>query len=414
MTTMDSRAAVIMQQIETLAKISSLSSGVERVYLSEQHALANQQLMTWMQEAGLEAWQDSVGNVRGRKVSSQPTQKRLLIGSHSDTVTNAGKYDGTLGVLLAIEALAQLKDIDLPFDVDVLAFADEEGTRFNTTLIGSSGVAGCFDPKWLDIRDSQQISMAEAMLTFGLDPNKAGTDAYRPEDVGGYLEAHIEQGPVLEAQQSSVGVVSAIAGAKRYQFEVRGMAGHAGTVPMALRQDALCGFAEMVSVIEAFAIEHNIVATVGKCHVQGGAVNVIAGEVSFTLDIRSQSQAQLEGCCHSLIVKLEQLAQNRHLSLNHDLLYEASAAPCSDSLQTLWKQAVQRHLGVLPSTMPSGAGHDGLAIAKLTDIGMLFIRCDRGISHHPDENVNVGDVADALGCFIEAIKLAQLPAIAKV
>lgn len=414
MTTMDSRAAAIMQQIETLAQISSLSNGVERVYLSEQHAIANQQLMTWMQEAGLEAWQDSVGNVRGRKVSSQPTQKRLLIGSHSDTVTNAGKYDGTLGVLLAIASLAELKEVDLPFDVDVLAFADEEGTRFNTTLIGSSGVAGCFDPKWLDIRDRNQVSMAEAMLSFGLEPSRAGADAYCANEVGGYLEAHIEQGPVLEAQQRSVGVVSAIAGAKRYQFHLRGMAGHAGTVPMTLRQDALCGFADMVTAIEAFAIEQHIVATVGKCHVEGGAVNVIAGEVSFTLDIRSQSQAQLEGCCHRLLAQLEQLAQNRHLSLSSDLLYEASAAPCSDALQTLWKQAVQSYLNVSPCVLPSGAGHDGLAMAKLTEIGMLFIRCDKGISHHPDENVNVGDVADALGCFIEAIKQAKLPAITSV
>lgn len=203
-------------------------------------------------------------------------------------------------MLLAIETLALLRDETFPFHIDVVAFADEEGTRFDTTLIGSAAVAGCFKPEWLDVADAQGITMAQAMRDFGLDPALAGSDARQPEETLAYLEVHIEQGPVLEAENLPVGVVTGIAGAKRFQCQLRGEAGHAGTVPVNYRHDALCGAAEMISCIEAFARQHEIVATVGKCEVMPGAVNVIPDDVRFTIDIRSLSQSQLERCTQVL------------------------------------------------------------------------------------------------------------------
>ena len=334
-------ATKIMQWADHLATFTAMEGGLLRAYLTPEHKLAHQQIEEWMQQAGLQTWEDSVGNQWGRKVSSNPTLPTLLIGSHSDTVANAGKYDGNLGVLLAIEAMFQLVGEELPFHVDIVAFADEEGTRFNTTLIGSSAVAGCFQQDWLAIQDSQGISMAQAMRDFGLDPALAGQDQKTKEDTLAYLEVHIEQGPVLEDLDLAVGVVTGIAGAKRYQFKLKGMAGHAGTVPLALRRDAMSGAAQMISAIEKFAFEHQIVATVGRCDVFPGAVNVIAGEVHFTVDIRSQSQSTLENCCTLLLQQLSDIAEARQLTLQHEKLYQAEAVLCSDDLQQKWGEVVE-------------------------------------------------------------------------
>lgn len=397
-------AQKLMQQADILATYSALPEQLLRAYLTPEHKQAHQQIATWMTEAGLQVWQDSVGNQWGRKVANDPSLPTLIIGSHSDTVVNAGKYDGNLGVLLGIEALSLLKDVELPFNVDVVAFADEEGTRFNTTLIGSSAVAGCFQSDWLKIQDANGISMQQAMIDFGLQPELVGSDKRKAEDVLAYLEVHIEQGPVLESKNLAVGVVTAIAGAKRYQLKVKGMAGHAGTVPIELRQDALCGVAEMISSIEAFARQHDIVATVGKCTVPSGAVNVIPGEVNFTLDIRSQDQSSLDNCCEQLFKSLQGIAQSRCLQLRHEKIYQANAVPCSERLQQKWGDVVKQQTQQTPCFLHSGAGHDALAMYQLTEVGMLFVRCEKGISHHPREQVETADVQVALNCLVEMIK----------
>ncbi|EKO3991821.1 allantoate amidohydrolase [Vibrio fluvialis] len=402
--TMAQQAKELMEQADTLAQFSADEGAITRAYLTPQHRAAHDQLAQWMRDAGLETWQDSVGNQWGRKVSANPTQPTLILGSHSDTVTNAGKYDGNLGVLLAIETLAQLADEAFPFHIDVVAFADEEGTRFNTTLIGSSGVAGCFNPQWLNVKDADGISMAEAMRTFGLDPNQAGCDARKAKETLAYLEVHIEQGPVLEAENLPVGVVTGIAGAKRFQCQVKGMAGHAGTVPVDLRRDALCGAAEMIIAIEKFAQQNGIVATVGKCDVLPGAVNVIPGESRFTIDIRSLSQPTLEQCTVGLLKQLADIARHRNLVFHHENIYQAEAVLCSDNLQQQWADVVETVTQNAPRFLPSGAGHDGLAMTKLTDIGMLFVRCEKGISHNPREQVMEADVLTALSCFVEMVK----------
>lgn len=403
-----SSAEKVMQWADKLATYSAMQGGLTRAYLTPEHKQAHQQIAIWMKEAGLESWQDSVGNQWGRKSAADPLLPTLIIGSHSDTVANAGKYDGNLGILLAIEALHQLQGVDLPFNVDVVAFADEEGTRFNTTLIGSSATAGCFQSDWLAVQDNQGISMAQAMTDFGLNPDLAGTDNREPEQTLAYLEVHIEQGPVLENQDLAVGVVTGIAGAKRYQFKLLGMAGHAGTVPLGLRRDALCGAAQMISAIEAFAIEHNIVATVGKCDLFPDAVNVIPGEVHFTVDIRSQDQAVLDDCCAKLLVQLVDIAQQRQLQLSHEMLYQAEAVLCSDDLQKSWSEVVQKNIAQPACHLSSGAGHDAMVMTKITDIGMLFVRCEKGISHHPKEQVLEQDVAIALTCLVDMIKKLAL------
>lgn len=398
-------ASKVMQQADKLAEFSAMNEGLLRAYLTPEHKQAHAQIGQWMTSAGLRTWQDSVGNQWARKVSSNPTLPTLIIGSHSDTVANAGKYDGNLGILLGIEAMNQLSDHDFPFHIDIVAFADEEGTRFNTTLIGSSAVAGHFKAEWLDIEDSQGVTMGQAMRDFGLDPALAGQDKQLAEQVLAYLEVHIEQGPVLESKDLAVGVVTAIAGAKRFQLKAKGMAGHAGTVPQDLRQDALCGVAEMISTIERFAQENEIVATVGKCEVKPGAVNVIPGEVHFTLDIRSQKQDILESCCAELLNKLEKIAIQRNLLLQNEVFYQAEAVPCSETLQQQWADVVEKQTRKEACLLHSGAGHDAMMMANITDIAMLFVRCEKGISHHPREQVMTSDVDMALKCLIEMIQV---------
>ncbi|CAE6902694.1 Peptidase family M20/M25/M40 [Vibrio sp. B1FLJ16] len=402
----------VMERADQLARFTSMQDGLKRTYLSPEHKQAHHQIGEWMLQAGLETWQDSVGNQWGRKVSSNPTMPTLIIGSHSDTVADAGKYDGNLGILLGISALEQLKNVELPFHVDVVAFADEEGTRFNSTLIGSSAVGGVFDPNWLSLKDQDDITMAQAMIEFGLSPEEVGKDSRSPDEVMAYLEVHIEQGPVLEAQNQTVGVVTGIAGAKRFQFQVKGLAGHAGTVPMGMRMDALCAVAEMITTIENYATEQSatenkVVATVGKCEVSPGSVNVIPGEVNFTLDIRSLEQAQLESACDDLLTALNAIAEQRGVGFSERLLYQASAVPCDETLQSQWGDIVSRVTESEPVFLPSGAGHDALAMVHLTSVGMLFVRCDKGISHNPLESVQEDDVAVALQCLTQMILALQ-------
>ncbi|MGR0278387.1 allantoate amidohydrolase [Marinomonas dokdonensis] len=399
-----SRAAKVMEQAEVLATFTDIDYGLSRSYLTPEHKAANGQIATWMQQAGLEIWQDSVGNQWGRKVAKDPSLPTLLLGSHSDTVVNAGKYDGMLGVLLAIEALDALKEEEFPFHIDVVAFADEEGTRFNTTLIGSSAVSGDFDPAWLEVEDANGITMAQAMETFGLDPALAGKDNRTREEILAYLEVHIEQGPVLENEDLAVGVVTGIAGAKRYQVSLTGVAGHAGTVPMSLRQDALPCAAQMMLAIEKYAMENGVVATVGKCQVEPGAVNVIPGKVTFTIDIRSQVQSRLENACSDVLAFLETIALERAIDCKVNKLYEAEAVPCDEGLQQQWARVVERHTQKAALSLSSGAGHDAMIIANIADIGMLFVRCEKGISHNPREKVETPDVAVALDCFVSMIK----------
>jgi allantoate deiminase len=330
-----------------------------------------------------------------------------MLGSHYDTVRDAGKWDGPLGLLTAIACVADLhrRGRRLPFAVEVIGFADEEGVRFASTLLGSRAVAGTFDESVLGARDSAGIAMRDALSAFGLDPGGIGAAARARAELLAYVELHIEQGPVLEAQNLPVGVVTAIAGATRLAACLTGMAGHAGTVPMRLRRDALAGAAECIVSIEEFCRtdEAGLVGTVGYIHAMPGATNVIPGQVSFTMDIRAPSDAHRKRAVADIVREIETIAKRRQLGLQIDVTHDSRTAPCAPWLKSQAAEAIAGE-GFRVFELPSGAGHDGMAMIDIADIGMLFVRCRGGISHHPDEHVDKADVDAAARVLLRLIE----------
>ncbi|MFM2482744.1 allantoate amidohydrolase [Celerinatantimonas sp. YJH-8] len=394
----------LYQRCQELAAISQDQPAVTRVYLSKEHKLANRQAGEWMQAAGMVVWQDAVGNICGRYEGLHENAPALLLGSHLDTVRNAGRYDGILGVVTAIELVGYFHEQGLrfPFAIEVVGFADEEGTRFGSTLLGSRGLAQGWPSKWLATTDADGISIEQALRQFGLDPEHIERAQRNRDDFIGYLEVHIEQGPILEANELAVGVVTAINGAKRLHFSLQGMAGHAGTVPMSLRQDALVAASEMILAIERIATEQNVVATVGQIECHPGAINVIPGDVLFSVDIRASDDEVRDHSLDLIIHQTSQIATRRQIQLKTDCFYESAATPCDEQLQQFLRLASEKIQGQVVS-LPSGAGHDAMAIADLCPVGMLFVRCDRGISHHPDEAVQSSDLGVAFEVLVETI-----------
>jgi allantoate deiminase len=283
----------------------------------------------------------------------------------------------------------------LPFAIEVTGFADEEGVRFASTLLGSRAVAGTFDESALNARDADGVSMREALRTFGLDPDHIGAAARVHRELLAYLELHIEQGPVLEQKNLPVGVVTAISGATRLAARLTGMAGHAGTVPMAMRRDALTGAAECIGAIEQFCRTDasGLVGTVGYIHATPGATNVIPGQVSFTIDVRAPSDAHRKLAVTDIVRRIEAIAKRRDLALQIDVTHENRTAPCAPWLRAQVAEAIAGE-GFAVFALPSGAGHDGMAMIDIADVAMIFVRCRGGISHHPDEHVELAD-ADA-------------------
>jgi allantoate deiminase len=402
----------VMARSNQLAEISETPGELTRVYLSPEHLQANALVAQWMNDAGMTAWQDAVGNVCGRYDAQQEGAPALLLGSHLDTVRNAGRYDGMLGVLTAIEIVAWLNRHDrrLAQAIEIVGFGDEEGTRFGITLLGSRGLTGSWPPEWLDCCDAQGISVAQAMVNAGLDPARIAHAARLPEEFSASLELHIEQGPVLEGEDLALGVVTAINGARRLNCRFDGQAGHAGTVPMAHRRDALAGAAEWMLAIEQLtqASDPTLVATVGTLNCQPGAVNVIPGSVTLSLDIRSPSDDTREALLVNLLEKARQIAQRRGLTFSHDIFYTTPATPCDPVLQATLARACDTVQGRALS-LPSGAGHDSMALAERWPVAMLFVRCAGGISHHPAESVEQADVALALQAYSLAVQETAQP-----
>ena len=391
-----------------LAHVSEMRGATLRQYLSDEHRQHNEITAEWMRQAGMQTWVDAVGNQWGRFASEHAQAPRLVLGSHLDTVPNAGAFDGILGVMLAIQLVRYFRDqqISLPFHIDVVGFCDEEGTRFGVTLIGSRALAGTFDPAWLAVEDSNGVSMQDAMQHFGLAPENYAQAALTSSDLLGFWEVHIEQGPVLEANELSLGVVTAIAGAKRASLSIRGLAGHAGTTPMPLRKDALCAAAEISLAVERRAKEcqDDRVATVGEFMVRPGAVNVIAGDALISLDVRAQNDEKRDELISVIADDVDQIAAKRHVSVDWHWHHQATAVPCAEEFQQLFSQACQKQ-GIAMQYLPSGAGHDAMAIAEICPIAMLFIRSPRGLSHHPDEAVIPTDVFDAMAVMVSAVEL---------
>lgn len=387
----------IVDRIGELAQISETPEHLARIFLTAEHRAAADLLLSWMREAGMSAHLDAIGNVCGRYEGERPGLPCLMLGSHYDTVRDAGKWDGPLGVIAAIACVADLnrRGKRLPFAIEVVGFADEEGVRFSSTLLGSRAVAGTFDESVLSVRDRAGVSMRDALVQFGLDPDRIGAAARTRRELLGYVELHIEQGPVLEQRNLPVGVVTAIAGATRLAAKLTGMAGHAGTVPMAMRRDALTGAAECIAAIEAFcrSDDGGLVGTVGYIDAAPGATNVIPGEASFTIDMRAPTDLHRKRAVAEIVRQLEAIAKRRSLQLQLDVTHENRTAPCAPWLQKQIADAVKAE-GYEAFELPSGAGHDGMAMIDISDVAMIFVRCRGGISHHPDEHVEPDD-ADA-------------------
>ncbi|MBE3558345.1 MAG: allantoate amidohydrolase [Ktedonobacteraceae bacterium] len=405
-------AQTILERCEVLARYSEEAGRLTRRFATPPMKQANATVATWMQAAGMTVWQDNIGNLVGRYEANRSGARTLLLGSHLDTVRDAGKYDGPLGVLIALACVERLHAAQerLPFALELYAFADEEGLRYHTAYLGSSVVAGTFDPRLLSRTDANGITMAEAIRAFGGDPTALQAGKRKPDDLLGYCEVHIEQGPVLESLDLPVGVVSSITGSNRFSVTFKGEAGHAGTVPMRMRHDALCAAAEFILAVEQQArAVPNLVATVGQLDLYPGASNVIPGQVTLSLDVRHQYDATRERACAELRERVFRIAGERRVVVEWQEVQEHASVLCSPALVQPLSQAVER-LGYPLHLLPSGAGHDGVMLSTLTDIAMLFVRCKGGVSHHPAESVTREDVAVALHVidqFVHVLAEAQ-------
>jgi allantoate deiminase len=400
-----STAAEVLERCSILDRYSAHSSYLERVYLSPQHAAANAATADWMAAAGMRTWVDAAGNQYGRIEGRVPGLPALLLGSHLDTVPDAGSFDGMLGVMMAIAVVERLheKIADFPFAVEVVGFSDEEGTRFGKALLGSCAAAGTWDSDWWELRDKDGITLHKALSEFGLDPRAIADAARRPEELVGYLETHIEQGPYLEAADAALGYVTSIAGARRFRLSIVGEARHAGGTPYARRRDALTGAAEAITMIERLGKASECIATVGRIEVVPGAVNVIPGRADFSLDLRAETDQSRDAMWKRMEAAIGGICRTRHLEFRVIETHRAPSMPCSEELTEAVRAGIRSTGDAEPIGMWSRAGHDGMAVGAVTGIAMLFLRCFDGISHHPDEGVRDDDVAAGLDAFEAAV-----------
>lgn len=377
-----------------LPPFSDSAEGLTRTYLSPAYYAAQEQIAVWMAEAGMAVRRDAAANLIGRYEAHAPGAPALVIGSHIDSVRNAGRYDGPLGVMLGIEAVAALAagGTRLPFAIEVYAFGDEEGSRFPAAMLTSRAVAGTLDPAALDVRDRDGVALGD-LLDLAAYPSAARMAG----ELVGYLEAHIEQGPVLEAEGLALGTVTGIAAQLRFEIGLSGTAGHAGTTAMGLRRDAVAGMAEMVLAAEevATAGPPDLVATVGVVEVPSGAANVIAGRSRFTLDVRAGDARLRDRAAEDVLRRFRAIAGRRDLGLSVRQVHDLPASPCDPVLMDLLDAATAA-AGHRPFRLVSGAGHDAMNMAALCPTAMLFLRCRGGVSHNPAEHVEPADAEAAL------------------
>ena len=402
----DPPGARIMAMHERLAAFSDDPLALTCTYLRPSHRATAAAIRDFMLAAGLECEIDAIGNVVGRWRCGQSGAKTVITGSHYDTVINGGKYDGRLGIVLPIACVADLRQcgVTLPFDLEIVAFAEEEGVRFKSTFLGSSALAGSFDGRVLDQVDGDGVSMREALLDAGHDPAAIPGIARDPRTLAGYVEVHIEQGPVLLDAGRALGVVTSIAGSVRMLVTIRGLAGHAGTVPMALRRDAAAAAAEIILAVEKrCSTAPGLVGTVGRLEVPGGAINVIPGRCELSIDIRAGNDAVRDAAVADVAAEIGKVGTRRKVEIEVRRVLEAAGAPCDQGLQRQIAAAIARATGdATPLHLPSGAGHDAMKMATIAPIGMLFVRCGNGgISHHPDEILSLDDADAAARAFAD-------------
>jgi allantoate deiminase len=407
-------ATRLASRIDRLARISDERGATTRTFMSPAMRRANETVAAWMRGAGLSVREDRVGNLVGRMEAPGKGARTLLLGSHLDTVRDAGRFDGALGVLLPIAALELLRErgLRLPFSVEVLGFSEEEGVRFSSSYLGSKGYTGRLRKSDLRLRDAEGISVAQALATHRGRRVAPPAPAHSRSELMGYVEVHIEQGPVLEARGLAAGVVPAIAGQTRAKVVFRGRAGHAGTTPMALRRDALAGAAEFILAVEALARAHPpLVATVGCVSAHPGAGNVIAGSAELSLDVRHPTDSRRLAALARLRAAARAIARRRGLASSIEVTQDNGAVACSGELTALLARSVRAYQRK-SLAIPSGAGHDAVILSSLTPVAMLFVRCRKGLSHHPDEYVHPRDLEVALGIVVDFLaRLASKSAV---
>jgi allantoate deiminase len=400
------QATCIIDRCRQLAAFTEVPGEITRLFLSppmhDVHAL----LKSWMEAAGMTVRIDAIGNLRGIWPGTAANCPVLLIGSHLDTVPNAGAFDGVLGVVLGVAVVEQLRGRQLPFAIEVIGFSEEEGVRFSKPFLGSLALIGKLDAEALTLTDRSGITIAEAIRGYGLNPADLPA-ATLPEAAFAYLELHIEQGPILESEGASLGVVEALVGQTRLQLTFTGHANHAGTTPMHLRRDAMAAAADWIVAVEAYANAHTgLVATVGKVETAPGAGNVIAGKVTASLDLRHANNHTRHATVSSLIERATSAAAKRGVQVTAQTQMEQPAVPMDPSLTQLLQNAAEK-AGFPIRRMTSGAGHDAMIVAQRLPSAMLFLRSPGGLSHHPDESVLPQDVEAALATAMEFLTLLR-------
>ncbi len=405
-------ARKVMERADRLARCSEEPGRITRSYGTPALREARDLVEGWMREAGLEVRRDAIGNASGAVPACSSGARTLLLGSHIDSVRDAGRYDGPLGVLVAIAAVELLlaEGHSAPFGIEVVAFADEEGLRYRSSYLASRALAGTIEVAELDFVDAAGISLRDAIRAMGGDPDALSSARRSGAELLGYVEVHIEQGPVLEQQGLALGVVSAIAGQSRGSVTFTGVAGHAGTVPAELRRDALCGAAEWVLSVEAEPKRHpGLVATVGQLAIEPSVGNVIPAMARASYDVRHSDDAEKARACQRLRDGAQQIGDRRGLSVLWETLQEHRAVPMAAHLVDALGRSVAA-VGHPVHSMPSGAGHDAVPLHELTDVAMLFVRCRGGVSHHPDESVEEADVVAAIAAIAELLRSPGLEA----
>ena len=393
------RAEKILQRINELASISEDESCITRTYGTPAFIEGRNKVEQWMKESGLQTRTDNIGNIRGLLLSKNSQAKTFVIASHIDTIINAGRFDGPMGVLMGLDLIEQLvqSKTNLPFHIELIGFCDEEGCRFHTTYLGSKVVAGSFDRAMLEIKDVKGISLQEVIREAGGHVNNLSKDAIAKQDWLGYFEIHIEQGPVLYERNIPVGLVTAIAGQRRVGITFNGEAGHAGTVPMNMRKDALACASEFVLETEKFgkAYKEKLVATVGKLHIANAASNVIPGEVIISLDLRSADETMLSTSYEAIKKIAEDICRKRSIVLDWNLIQQTKPVTCNKEMNEMLARSISQS-GYELVELVSGAGHDAVPVSEVSPVTMLFVRCFKGISHNPAENVELKDMAAAI------------------
>jgi allantoate deiminase len=390
-------AREVIARCQTLARFSEDVGSIRRTFLSPPMCDCHREIAGWIAPLGATSRVDAVGNLRIVYPTAKPDAPRVLIGSHLDTVPNAGAYDGVLGVVIGIALLNAIHNRKLPFAIEVIGFSEEEGVRFATPFIGSRALVGTLDEELLSRRDAHGISIHEAIEKFGLNPAEVSAAAIG-DDVLGYLEFHIEQGPVLESVGLPLGVVEAIAGQSRLELTFMGHANHAGTTPMNLRYDSIAAAAEWITAVERHAqTTSGLVATVGAIQAKPSVVNVIAGETKLSLDVRHQTDEMRSSAVAYFIRQAEDIAKHRGLTIRWNVLMNQPAVAMNPFLVSEVDKAIGK-TGCEPYRMVSGAGHDAMILAARIPSAMIFLRSPGGISHDPAESVEVGDVAKAIDC----------------